>query len=263
MERARRAPPPPRAAEAGPPDRRGRAVSREGLWERVRRAWAKLGAGTLHDDVRPGRPRAAPSPPRDDDPELPKEGFAEEAIPWLDAVYRFSLRLTQGDEDAADDLVQETFMRAYRAWHTFERGTNARSWLFTICRNTFLKGRERLSSQREVPAASFEEPVDERASVPAFGEAARDPERVFFEGTLDDEVVRAIDALSEPFREVLVLSDLGDLTYDEIAEVLELPLGTVKSRLFRARRALQERLVEFAREAGYVSNGAPAGGEEP
>lgn len=236
-------------------------VSAERLWERVRMAWAMLG-GSPPYQVEAGRPRAAPAPAPEAEPDLPKEGFADEALPWMDAVYRFSLRLTRGDEDAADDLAQETFMKAYRAWHTFERGTNARSWLFTICRNTYLKGTERMSSQREIPASSFEGSPEEKVSVPAFGRAGYDPEETFFRQDLDAGVVEAIDALPGDFREVLVLSDLGDLRYDEIAEVLDLPLGTVKSRLFRARRILQERLLEFAREAGYIENGADVARED-
>lgn len=102
----------------------GRAVSSGHLWQRVRKAWEKLGKPP-RQQVEPGRARA-PNPKRADDaPEVMRAGFADEALPWLDTVYAFALRLTRGDQDAADDLVQETFMNAYRSWHTFERGSNA------------------------------------------------------------------------------------------------------------------------------------------
>ncbi len=218
-------------------------------------AWAMLGGPPVHADVRAGRPREEPAAPRGDEPALAVEGFVEEALPWLDAVQRFALRLTRGDRDAADDLTQDTFLRAHRFWHTYERGTNAKSWLFTICRTTYLRERDRIRNQRERPAADFDARVEALAVVSALGSSPPDPEREFFGRLIDDEVVSAIDALPEEFREVLVLSDLGDLSYEEIGTVVGIPIGTVKSRLFRARRLLQERLRGFAVRAGYVHGG--------
>ncbi len=231
------------------------------LWQRVRDAWASLGASPTHHVV-PGRPRGTAPDSRSDLPDLRREGFAEEALPWVDAVHSFALRLTRGDEDAADDLVQETFVNAFRSWHTFERGTNARSWLFTICRNALIKGRAKSSSKREVAASTLGVEVEALGGEGAFSELPMDPEGAFFHGRLDDEVVAAIDALPEEFREVLVLSDLGDLKYSEIARVMGLPIRTVKSRLFRARRLLQERLLAYALEAGYVTKGPSASKED-
>jgi RNA polymerase sigma-70 factor (ECF subfamily) len=209
-------------------------------------------AGPAHRDVRPGRERESPSRPKGDEPALSKEGYAEEALPWLDAVYRFALRLTQGDRDTAEDLVQETFVRSYRFWHTFERGTNAKSWLFTICRNIYLNEMERPRSKRELPAADLDTRVESLAAASAFDANAPNGEQAFFDGLIDDQVVQAIDELPEDYREVIVLSDLGDLKYSEIAEVLGIPVGTAKSRLFRARRILQNRLKEFAVQSGYT-----------
>ena len=213
-------------------------------------AWAML-ARRPDRDVRP-RERERPPSKRGDEPDLSKEGFAEEALPWLDAVYRFALRLTHGDPNAAEDLVQETFLRAYRSWHRFELGTNAKSWLFTICRNTYLHERSRLRTQRERSVADFERRADESAADTAFQPTSWNPERDFFRRWIHDEVIGAIDELPEPFRDVLALSDLGDLQYAEIAEVLGIPVGTVKSRLFRARRLLQDRLRDYAVREGYV-----------
>ncbi len=230
-------------------------MSRESMWETVRMAWAML-SGRGKRDVHAGRPREPKPPVAGDEPRLSMEGFAEEALPWLDAVYRFSLRLTNGDRDAAEDLAQETFLRAHRFWHTFEGGSNVKSWLFTICRNTYLHERDRARSQRERPRADLDPRAEELASEAAFQAPATGPEREFFDALIDDEVVEAIDELPEEFREVLVLSDLGDLKYAEIAEVLDIQVGTVKSRLFRARKLLQERLRDFAIRSGYVRENA-------
>lgn len=219
-------------------------------------AWAMLADRRVRD-VRPGKPEMEKPPARGDEPQLAADGFAEEALPWIDAVYSFSLRLVKGNRDAAEDLVQDTFLRAHRFWHTYERGTNVKSWLFTICRNTYLHQKDRMREQREQPAADFDAALEALSAATAFGTSAPDPEDEFFDTLIDDEVVRAIDNLPEEFREVLVLSDLGGLKYAEIAEVLDVPLGTVKSRLFRARRILQERLREFAVRSGYVEEGAP------
>ncbi|HUG41837.1 MAG TPA: sigma-70 family RNA polymerase sigma factor [Longimicrobiales bacterium] len=231
-------------------------MSREAMWDRVRMAWSMLSGSSEHD-VHPGRAREAPEPVPGDQPKLSKEGYAEEALPWLDAVYRFSLRLTAGEQDAAEDLVQETYLRAHRFWHTYERGTNAKSWLFTICRNTFLHQKELVRSQRERPAADLDARVEALSAASAFEKAPTNPELEFFGRLIDDEVVDAIDALPEDFREVLVLSDLGDLKYTEIAQVLDIPVGTAKSRLFRARRMLQGQLRGFALRAGYVREETP------
>ena len=225
-------------------------MSQGALWNQVRMAWAIL-AGRREHQVEPGRSRESPPRPTGDEPALATSGFTEEALPWLDAVHRFSLRLTRGDIDAAEDLTQETFLRAHRFWHTFTRGTNAKSWLFTICRRQFLAQR-RSPRVRELAASDVAENLDELAESSAFAAPAVSPEAEFFDRFLDDQVVAAIDALPKAFRDVLTLSDLGDLQYREIAEVLEIPVGTVRSRLFRARHLLQGQLRAYAVDAGYI-----------
>jgi RNA polymerase sigma-70 factor (ECF subfamily) len=182
------------------------------------------------------------------------ETFEQEALPHLDAVYRFALRLT-GSEGEAEDLVQDTFLRAYRAWDQYTLGTNAKSWLFTICRNAFLRGRERDTRRDELvtEARSESQAGDGIYESPLFaGKADYDPEGDFFRELVDDEVLDAIDGLPDDFREAVVLSDLQGLNYQEVADVLEVPLGTVKSRLFRGRKLLQERLYEYARDTGFL-----------
>lgn len=188
-----------------------------------------------------------------DEPRLSKAGFAEEALPWLDAVYRFAMRLTGGNRAEADDLTQETFLRAYRHWDTYERGTSARSWLFTICRNAYLRSRERQSRRPETLESDLDYAVEALGAADEFHQInAADPERQFFDSFIDDEITRAIESLPEEFREAVVLSDVEGLNYAEIAEVLAVPMGTVKSRLYRGRRQLERKLYEYAIDMGYL-----------
>lgn len=186
-----------------------------------------------------------------------REGFEDEALPHLDAVYRFALRLS-GSPDQASDLVQETFLRAYRSWDQYTRGTRAKSWLFTICRNVYLRGRERVKRHEELVEQNVErddtlpDPVNPLwASVDTL-----DPEGRFFDELVDGEILEAVEALPEDYRVVVVLSDIEGLAYQEIAELLEVPVGTVKSRLFRGRRRLQEALYAYAVEMGHIPAGA-------
>lgn len=180
-------------------------------------------------------------------------GFAEEALPHLDAVYRFALRLS-GAPDQAEDLVQETFLRAFRSWGQYTKGTAAKSWLFTICRNVYLRRRERTQRHddiveqnvgREGPGPSPVNPV--WTSV-----LGVDPEGDFFRSIVDARILEALDELPEEYRTAVVLSDLEGLSYADIAKLMEVPVGTVKSRLFRGRRRLQEVLYAYAVEMGYI-----------
>lgn len=172
--------------------------------------------------------------------------FELEALPHLDAVYRVALRLA-GQETQADDLAQETMLKAYRSWHQYKKGTNVRAWLLTILRHTFIN--EYRKSKRTGPTVD----INEIEGFSVFHEVQEtDPEGRFFSKIVDDEVIRAIDSLPEEFRETLVLSDMEQLTYTEIAEVTGVPIGTVKSRLFRARQALQQVLYDYAVEMGYI-----------
>lgn len=177
-----------------------------------------------------------------------RAGFESEALVHLDALYGLAMRLTGGDEARAEDLVQDAILKAYRAWEDFERGTNCRAWLMTILRNTFISGYRR--NQRRPTSVDLDEVADR--SVFADVQDA-DPEGRFFDRIIDDEVVAAIDALPDDFRIPVVLSDLEGLGYQEVAESLGIPVGTVKSRLFRARKRLQKRLYSYAREMGYIS----------
>jgi len=180
--------------------------------------------------------------PSDDKP----RSFEEEALPHLDTAYRVALRLA-GDEAQAEDLVQETMLKAYRSWHQYRPGTNVRAWLLTILRHTFIN---EYRKRRKIVAELDVSEIEAWTVFPAVQDV--DPEGRFFDSIVDEEVLRAIDALPDEFRETLTLSDVEGLTYAEIAEITEVPVGTVKSRLFRARQALQRQLYDYAVEMGYI-----------
>ena len=170
--------------------------------------------------------------------------FEAEALAQLDPLFGFALRLTRQRDDA-EDLVADTMLRAFERWEQYRLGSNIRAWLFTILYHLFVSRRRR-QSVREVPAAAD----DGRVAHEVVGEA--DPEGRFYDSLLDDEVVRAVEALPDEYRAAVVLSDLQGLRYAEVAAVLGVPEGTVKSRLFRGRRILQRRLVRYAVEMGYL-----------
>jgi RNA polymerase sigma-70 factor, ECF subfamily len=177
--------------------------------------------------------------------------FEREALVHLDALYRVALRLT-GNAADADDLVQETMLKAYRAWDQYEQGTNAKGWLLTILRNSFINEYRRRTRHPESVDVDTIEPFA------VFGDVQEDdPQGAFFDRIVDDEVLRAIDQLPEAFRETLVLSDVEGMSYQEISKILGVPVGTVKSRLFRARQTLQGKLYQYAVSQGYVK-GSPA-----
>ncbi len=183
-----------------------------------------------------------PPPPVDEK----RASFEREALVHLDALYRVALRLT-GNASDADDLVQETMLKAYRAWDQYEKGTNAKGWLLTILRHAFINEYRRRTRHPETVDLDTIEPFA------VFGEIQEeDPQGAFFDRIVDDEVLRAIDALPEAFRETLVLSDVEGMSYQEIGKILEIPVGTVKSRLFRARQLLQAKLYDYAVNMGYI-----------
>lgn len=182
-----------------------------------------------------------------------KLSFEDEALPNLDAVYRFALRLS-GSAATAQDLVQDTFLRAYRSWDQYTPGTRCKSWLFTICRNVYLRQRERSQRHDEILEESSRHNIDPvTRENPVFAATRKsDPEGDFFNDIVDRFVIEAIDELPEEYRMAVVLSDLEGLPYNEIAEFMNVPVGTVKSRLFRGRRQLQARLYDYAVEMGYI-----------
>ena len=177
-----------------------------------------------------------------------RASFEAEALGHLDALYGFAFKLARVS-DEAEDLVSDTLLRAFERWEQYRLGTNIRAWLFTILYHAFVSGRRR-HGLREVRESDTER--EHGWSVrDAVGEA--DPESRFYDSFLDETIVRAIDALPEEYRDTVVLSDVQELRYAEIARLLGIPEGTVKSRLFRGRRLLQGALRGYAVEMGYLA----------
>jgi RNA polymerase sigma-70 factor (ECF subfamily) len=171
--------------------------------------------------------------------------FDKEALAQLEALYSFALKLTKARDDA-EDLVSDTMLRAFQRWEQYRLGTNIRAWLFTILYHVFV------SRKRRVDAREVQAPEDEDgwALLDAVGEA--NPEGAFYDSFLDEEITGAIAKLPDEYRAAVVMSDLHGMRYAEIAQVLQVPEGTVKSRLFRGRRILQKELVGYAVEMGYI-----------
>jgi len=186
---------------------------------------------------------------------LKRKEFEREAMPHMDALYRTALRMTKNENDA-EDLVQEAYVKAYRFWDKFETGSNCRAWLFKIMTNIFIN--DYRSKSRSPMAVNVDE-IDDNF---LYGQLASlgpgdNPEKQLFAKIFDDDVKKAIENLPDDFRLVVVLSFLEGFSYQEIAEIADLQLGTVKSRLHRGRKLLQKELLDYAIKNGYVK-GKPA-----
>jgi RNA polymerase sigma-70 factor (ECF subfamily) len=183
--------------------------------------------------------------------------FRAEALPCFADVARYALSLTL-DRDEADDLTQETYLRAFRSWHQYTPGTECRRWLFTICRNLFLRAREQASRM-----TSYDDPAVEALAAASVHASAVHAGRsdIFDRVDLGDALRQALAGLAEPFREAVVSVDHLDLTYEAASELLGVPIGTVRSRLFRGRRLLQEQLLTFASDAGLTTERRDSQGE--
>ncbi len=184
-----------------------------------------------------------------------KPDFEREVMPHMRLLYGVALRMTKADGDA-EDLVQETVLRAYRFWDSYEAGTNCRAWLLRILTNTFRnRYRER---EREEEILGEVEACD--TNLAQFqGDGPHDAETALFGHMLSRDVEKALDALPAEFRLPVVLADLEDLSYKEIAEVVGCPAGTVMSRLYRGRRMLQKLLYDYAVESGIIKMGTLGG----
>ena len=180
--------------------------------------------------------RRRPETPSDSADSPSGEAFAREALSYLDSLYGTALRLTRRPADA-EDLVQETYLKAFRASAQFERGTNLKAWLFTILHNTFLNMR-RHDVRNPVDVDS--DTVDRAADLVAQDQT---PEQLLTRATLDVDLQAALDALPDAFRQAVWLRDVEEFSYAEIAEIIGTPIGTVMSRISRGRRMLYERLA--------------------
>ncbi len=187
--------------------------------------------------------------------------FESLALEHVDPLFSAALRLTKNERDA-EDLVQDTFLRAYRFFDKFERGTNIKAWLFKILTNTFINRYRRRVKERTVVEGHEKEAVHEYFVSRQATESAANPEQFFFDRLLSDDVLRAIDALPIDFRLVVILADLQEFSYKEIAEILDCPVGTVMSRLYRGRKLLQKQLIDYAVESGVITEESAQRSEE-
>ncbi len=181
-----------------------------------------------------------------------KQRFQRDALPLLDSLYAGALRMTRNPADA-EDLVQETMMRAYRSFDRFEEGTNLKAWLFRIMTNAYINTYRK--KQREPMKVSHNEIEDfdlYRELKQHDPQWDATPENIVLANLVDSDIIEAIDDLPEQFRLAVVLSDVEGFSYAEMAEIMDVPLGTVMSRLHRGRKALQKRLWDIARDKGIV-----------
>lgn len=177
--------------------------------------------------------------------------FEREALPHLQSVYCFARALT-AEDSAAEDLTQETYLHALRGWLQYTPGTNCRAWLLTICRN--LRARAAVRDRREEPADLAE--LESLASAALHASLGDEGDIRFFDAPdLGDALRAALSRLPEQYREAVALVDVHDQSYETASAVLGVPVGTVKSRLYRGRRQLQEALVTYARDAGIKVRG--------
>lgn len=175
--------------------------------------------------------------------------FNREMAPHMDMMYNYALYLT-GDREEANDLLQETFLKAFRFIEKFESGTNAKAWLYRIMRNTYINEYRRV--KRTPDLVEYDEQISAYQMLPREDEQRFIGSQKAFEDIFDDDIATAIAELPEKFKSVIVLRDVQELPYEEVAEALEIPIGTVRSRLHRARDILFERLRGYATSRGYA-----------
>ena len=183
-----------------------------------------------------------------------RKAYQEEAVPHIDALYGTALRLTKSESDA-EDLIQETMLKAFRYFDKYENGTNCKAWLFKIMHNTFINRYRKKQKRKEYLVDDDYRPLQERAEAPEhtpFHEDYDSEEQLYFK-MFGDEVKAALEEVPVDFRMVVLLADLQDFAYKEIAEIMDCPIGTVMSRLYRGRRMLQSELADYAKAEGYIS----------
>jgi len=174
--------------------------------------------------------------------------FNAEMLPHLDALYNFAIRLSANPTDA-EDLVQDTIVKAYRFFSSYERGTNAKAWLFRILKNSYINNYRKVSKQPY--QVDYDEISSYYETVRSDRSDTTDMEQIIYREMLDDEVTRALNKLPEDFRTVVLLCDIEGFTYEEIANMLDVPIGTIRSRLHRGRNLLRSSLTGYASRRGY------------
>jgi RNA polymerase sigma-70 factor (ECF subfamily) len=183
--------------------------------------------------------------------------FADQAMPLMDGLYGAAMRMTRNPADA-EDLVQETYLRAYRGFGGFKEGTNLKAWLYRILTNTYIN---QYRKKKRRPDESDIDDIEDlylyrRLGGLAGATAGRSAEEELFDQITDSNVKEALEALPEQFRIAVLLADVEGFAYKEIAEILDIPIGTVMSRLHRGRKGLQKQLYEFGRERNLVPDDA-------
>lgn len=177
-----------------------------------------------------------------------KSDFEKEAMPHMNLLHNYAYKMTFNQLDA-DDLVQETYLRAFRFFHKFEKGTNCKAWLFRIMKNLFInKYRKNQKEPGKVDYSDIENFFDNIRSEKI---DTTDLQQKVFSNLLDDDVTRALNSLQDDFKTVVILCDLEGLSYEEIADFVHCPIGTVRSRLHRGRKLLQQKLYDYAKQRGY------------
>ncbi len=184
----------------------------------------------------------------DEEIEKLKEEFKKEALPHIGLLYNYAYKMT-GNSDDADDLLQETYLRAYRFFHKFEKGTNCKAWLFRIMKNLFINNYRK--TQKTPGQVDYDEIENFFETIKSERLDTADLQEKVFNNLLDDEVTRALNSLQDDFKTVIILCDLEGLSYEEIADFVQCPIGTVRSRLHRARKLLAQKLYRYAKEKGY------------
>jgi len=177
--------------------------------------------------------------------------FDEEIIPHMDALYNFALRLTTDPNDA-EDLVQDTIVKAYRFFSSYEKGTNAKAWMFRILKNSFINNYRKTS--KKPSQVDYDEVSSYYESIRAERTETSDLENLMFREMMDDDLSNALTRLPEDFRTVVLLCDVDGYTYEEIANMLDVPIGTIRSRLHRGRNLLKTELLEYAKKRGYTGD---------
>ena len=183
--------------------------------------------------------------------------FASDALAFMPQLYSAAVRMTRNSADA-EDLVQETYLKAYRSYGTFQEGSNLKAWLYRILTNTFINTYR--AKQRRPEETQLDDVEDlflyRRIGGLEAAVASRSAEDTLMDMFTDSEVTDALDALPESFRIPVLLADVEEFSYKEIAEMLEIPIGTVMSRLHRGRKAMQRQLYDYARERGLIDKTA-------
>lgn len=185
-------------------------------------------------------------------PKQRAQSFERLALPFLDPLYSYAFTLTSNSTEA-EDLVQETFLKAFRAFESFREGTNLKAWLFRILKNTFINEFHQKKRYEALDGNGSDDEAYEKLIASRKIESKQsEVEKEFFEDTFGDEVVEALNSLPPDFKSAVFMADVQEMSYEEIADIMDIPIGTVRSRISRGRKILQMRLREYAKDSGYI-----------